>query len=76
MPCLICHSEEIASRAIIEEIHHGSDIVQVQVQAMVCAACGERYYYRKTMRQLEAAKLSLATNSARLKETRKVLTLQ
>jgi hypothetical protein len=48
----------------------------LQVQAMVCAACGERYYDRKTMRQHEAAKLSLATNSARLPETGKVLTLQ
>ena len=76
MKCLICHSEDIALRTVVEEIHHGNDIVQVKTQAMVCASCGERYYDRKNMRDLEAAKLSITGNSARLHEVGKVLAIR
>lgn len=53
MKCIICSSEDISKRKTEEEIRSGADIVLFPVEVLVCNSCGERYYDRATMTQLE-----------------------
>ena len=52
MKCIICHSQNIVLREVEEEYASG-DIIKVPITTLVCENCGERYYDRKTMRELE-----------------------
>ena len=73
MKCIICRSDDIKPKRLIEEIQRGTDIVQVEVQALACESCGERYYDRKTMRELQAMQKEVLNNTAKLSEVGKVL---
>jgi YgiT-type zinc finger domain-containing protein len=56
MRCVICNGGDIEEKEVEEEIRVGNDIVLVPAKAMVCRKCGERYYDRKTMMNLEIVK--------------------
>ena len=73
MKCIICHGEEVSSAEVVEEIGVGSDIVRFPLTVMVCGSCGERYYTRANMRQLERVREDIDNKRARLDEVGKVL---
>jgi YgiT-type zinc finger domain-containing protein len=56
MKCVICSGDDIKEKEIEEEIRVKNDIVLVPAKAMVCTKCGERYYDRKIMMNLEMVK--------------------
>ena len=56
MKCVICSGDDIKEKEIEEEIRVENDIVLVPAKAMVCTKCGERYYDRKTLMDLEIVK--------------------
>lgn len=63
MNCIICHSNNIKTVEVKEEFPLGNDIVYFPITIPVCQTCGERYYDRRTMQELERveAKLKLST---------------
>ena len=54
MKCVVCHGDTIEPRSVREELHVGDDIVYVNVDALVCTQCGERYFDRNTIHKLES----------------------
>ncbi len=64
MKCLICHSTDISLRRVNEQLFHGTDMILVPVEVLVCSNCGERYYDRRTMQRLE--EVEQATNTGHL----------
>lgn len=56
MKCIICKSEDIELKKVDEEIMFDNDIILVNTEVIVCNNCGERYYDRKTIQQLESIK--------------------
>ena len=75
MDCVICHGKEIEKIVIREEIKTGNDIIYVSINIPVCKNCGERYYDRLTIQELENIKEKLRNNELELKEVGKVLEL-
>ena len=73
MKCVICHSSDIEKRAVEEEMYWGEDIILVPVEVLVCWSCGERYYYRKTMKFLEEMEDKIAAKQVKLHPTGQVL---
>ncbi len=73
MKCVICHGEEIHAKEVHEEIARGEDILRIPIEALVCANCGERYYDRKTIRKLEAARRRVQEETLHLREVGRVL---
>jgi len=53
MKCVICHSDNIKEKEIIEEMKNGNDIIVIPIMVPVCLDCGEKYYDRRTMKKLE-----------------------
>lgn len=53
MKCVICGSPDIKKKDVDEEIRLENDVVMVKINALVCESCGERYYSRQTMKELE-----------------------
>jgi len=53
----------------------GNDIVLGSIEVLVCQSCGERFYDRATMRQLEELEDDLAARKRPLREVGKVLEL-
>lgn len=72
MKCVVCKGSEIEVRGVDEEIRIGGDIFLVAVEVLICLTCGERYYDRKTMRELEAMHDKLERNTVRLEEVGRV----
>ena len=75
MKCIVCHSEDIQTTRVQEQLQHGDDIVLVPVEIPVCGTCGERYYDRKTLRFLEEAEEKLEAEGAPLQEVGRILAL-
>jgi len=75
MKCVICHSEDIEVKKVKEEIKIGNDIIYVPVEIPVCNSCGERYYDRKTLQNLEEIEFRLKNKEITVKEVGKVLTV-
>ena len=73
MKCVICHSDDIRTKAVYEEIARGDDVVRIPIETLVCANCGERYYDRHTMRRLEQIRQSVKEEEIDLCEIGKVL---
>ncbi len=73
MKCLVCHGEDILVTAVREELRIENNIVYVPIQVLVCQACGERYYDRRTIRFLEEVEHQLKEGKATLQEVGKVL---
>jgi YgiT-type zinc finger domain-containing protein len=63
MKCIICHSSNIVLREVEEEYQAGNDIIKVPITTLVCGNCGERYYDRKTMRELEKVREEIKAGS-------------
>lgn len=76
MKCVICHSEDIEVKKVKEEIKIGNDIIFVPIEIPVCNSCGERYYERKTLQNLEEIEFRLKNKEINVKEVGKVLTVQ
>jgi YgiT-type zinc finger domain-containing protein len=72
MKCVICKGSEIESRKVDEQIKVGEDIVLVQMDILVCANCGERYYDRPTMKKIEGIRLRLRKRELTAKQIGKV----
>jgi YgiT-type zinc finger domain-containing protein len=73
MKCVICHSDDIREKVVMEEFKSDSDIVYLPVTAQECAHCGERYYSRHTMRMIEHMEKKIMRKDVRLKQVGKVL---
>ena len=73
MKCVICNSQDIATKRVFEEISRDDDIIRVPIQTLVCANCGERYYDRQTMRRLEKIRKHVREGEINLREVGKVL---
>lgn len=73
MKCIICHSEVITEKEVMEEIKIKNDIIFVPIKTLVCNNCGERYYSRNTMKLLEETEKRIMDNGIHLKEVGKVL---
>jgi len=76
MLCVICHSPDIERTSVQEEIRVNSDMLLVPITIPVCNQCGERYYDRKTMQQLERVKEQLRLRRLATKVTGKVLLIE
>jgi len=76
MQCVICHSPDIKHASVQEEIRVNSDILLVPITILVCNQCGERYYDRKTMQQLERVKEQMRLKRLATKQTGKVLLVE
>ncbi len=72
MKCVICKSTDTSIKTIDEQIQYGKDIVLVPMEVMVCAACGERYYDRDSMKKIEGIRSKLKRNDLEIKEIGKV----
>lgn len=73
MKCIICHSEDITEKEVMEELKRESDIVYIPIKTLVCNNCGERYYNRNTMKLLEETEKKILEKEIQLKEVGKVL---
>lgn len=56
MKCVICKSDDIELKKVDEEIKFENDIILVPIEVLVCNNCGERYYERQTVQNLESLK--------------------
>jgi hypothetical protein len=75
MKCVICHSDNIISMSLNEEIMIDNNIYNIPIDVLTCKDCGERYYDRKTVRYLEETKNKIKQKKINFKETGKVLTI-
>lgn len=73
MKCVICKGENIRKQDVEEEIRIGNDVVFVPAKVMVCKECGERYYSRKVMKELEKIEENVRKRNIFLKEIGRVL---
>lgn len=73
MKCVICKSSDIQMKKIEEEIKFGNDIVLIPLEVLVCQNCGERYYDRRTMRNIEEIRSRLRNHDLEVEEVGKVL---
>lgn len=73
MNCIVCHGKEIEVKVIQEEIRLGDDIVYMRINVPVCETCGERYYDRKTMRDLEEVEQKLRDGIGKVEDVGRVL---
>lgn len=73
MKCIVCHSEDIFEKEVMEEFKSENNIVYVPIKTHVCSNCGERYYDRRTMKFLEETEKKISENQIELKEIGKVL---
>jgi YgiT-type zinc finger domain-containing protein len=65
--CLFCGGKMI-QKPVREIIEHDGDTVSLEVSALVCDNCGERYYELKTMKKFELIKQQL-----KLKQTQDLI---
>jgi YgiT-type zinc finger domain-containing protein len=73
MKCTVCHSDNVVTRKVEEEIRVGNDFVIVPIETQVCETCGERYYNRATLRHLEEIEKKLKEQKKLLRQVGKVL---
>jgi len=73
MKCIICKSPDIVVKEVDEKIKLDNDIALYPVNVKVCNNCGERYYDRNTMQQLEDVKEKLKNKELTLQVVGKVV---
>jgi len=73
MKCVICYSPDIEPKTVNEEIWVDQDVALIPLNVLVCNNCGERYYDRKAMRQLEEAEKALKDKRLQVEPTGRVL---
>ena len=76
MRCVICNSSDVQLKTVDEEIRSGGDIFLFPMNILVCSSCGERYYDRKTMKQLEEMRSKIKEQSLKVQEVGRVLRVQ
>ena len=76
MKCVICKSSDIQMKTVEEEIKSGSDIFLVPMQVLVCSSCGERYFDRKAMKQIEEMRCRIKEKNLQFKEVGRVLRVE
>lgn len=67
MKCVVCNGPVVDLQIVEEEIKSGNDIVLMNVEALVCPDCGERYYDRRAMRKIEEARHRLTRRELKMK---------
>jgi len=73
MKCVICMNSDIRMVKVEEEIRAGSDIFLVPMQVLVCSSCGERYYDRNAMKNIEEMRSRIKEKRLAAKEVGRVL---
>jgi YgiT-type zinc finger domain-containing protein len=73
MKCVVCKSPVIEKKMVDEEIKAGEDIVLVQMEVFVCLNCGERYYDRKTIREIERIRDKVKSKEITLEPAGRIL---
>jgi YgiT-type zinc finger domain-containing protein len=73
MKCVVCNSSDIEMKKVEEEIRCEKDIVLVPMEVLVCLNCGERYYDRKAMRNLEDIRFRLKKQAIEVENVGRVL---
>jgi YgiT-type zinc finger domain-containing protein len=56
--CVVCNGNLLETK-VTEIIKGGSNTATLQVNALVCQNCGERFYHADTIRKFENIKLKL-----------------
>jgi YgiT-type zinc finger domain-containing protein len=56
--CVVCNGN-LSETKVTEIIKGGSNTATLQVNALVCQNCGERFYHADTIRKFENIKLKL-----------------
>ena len=72
MKCVVCKGSDISNRLVDEEVRMGNDIVLVELKALVCGNCGERYYDHISMQKIEKLKESLQGHVVKMEEVGKI----
>ena len=75
MKCIICQEDEIHKQQVHEDIPLGDDIVKIFLEIMVYRNCGERYYDRRTVRNLEDTEKKLKAGEIPLLQVGRVLVI-
>jgi len=73
MKCVICSSPDIELKNANEQIWVGDDVALIPLKVLVCANCGERYYDRRAMHQLEEAEQALKERRLQVETAGRVL---
>ena len=73
MKCIICNSPDIKKKKVEEEIKIGNDVAFVSIEVLVCTGCGERYYDRRTMKELEDIEKNIKERNIQLEEVGRIL---
>ena len=73
MKCIICKSDDIELKKVDEEIKVDNNIVLIPTEVSVCNNCGERYYDRKTIKQLEKLKEKIENKELAVEDVGKVM---
>jgi YgiT-type zinc finger domain-containing protein len=76
MKCVICKNSDIQMKTVDEEMRSGSDIFLVPMDVLVCSSCGERYYDRKAMREIEEIRSRIKEKSLEGKEVGRVMRVE
>jgi len=75
MKCVICHSSDIGGKTVNEIFWVEENVILVPCRVLVCNNCGERYYNRQVMRQLEEIEKHLQSKTLALETVGQVLKL-
>ena len=73
MKCVICHSKDIEMKDVNEQLMRGEDLILIPVRVLVCNNCGERYFDRRAIKQLEQVEEAVNTGKAPLERVGEVL---
>lgn len=73
MKCIICKSDDIELKKVDEEIRVKNNIILIPIKVPICNNCGERYYDRKTIQQLEKIKEKIENKEIVAEDVGKVL---
>jgi YgiT-type zinc finger domain-containing protein len=76
MKCIVCNGNDIVIESVDEQIKCEKDIVIVSLNVMVCSSCGERYYSRKNIREIEFIRDSYKSNKLKTENIGNVLRAQ
>ena len=73
MKCVVCNGSNIQKQRVDEQIKAGENIVLVPMNILVCESCGERYYNKKSMKEIEKLREQLRDSKLKVKEVGKVM---
>jgi len=71
--CVVCKSSAIEKKKVDEEIRSGGDIVLISMEVPVCLNCGERYYDRRTLQEIETIRDKIKAKEIALEPIGRVL---